>query len=106
MRVTIPENVKHQMQEDIKRDVAPPKQKNWAAVDGACRLNGFTKSGLAMYFRFRSDFFPEGNDNTGVSPTSTPSTLDRSLTLAARCFPPQQMLIQIAVAFQVHYVWH
>lgn len=103
VRVTyIPENVKHQMQEDIKRDVlAQAKTENWAAVDGAADWTDSLKWFGDVRFRFRSDFFPEGNDNTGAFPNFNAINTGSPFDISGTLFSPQYNVDQNRSRFQV-----
>jgi len=103
VRVTyIPENVKHQMQEDIKRDVlAQAASENWVATGNAADWTDDMKWFGDVRLRFRSDFFPEGNDNTGAFPNFNAINTGAPFDISGTLFSPQHNVDQNRNRFQL-----
>ena len=104
VRVTyIPENVKQQMREDIKRDVlSQAKTEKWAAPAGTADWAERIKWFGDVRMRFRTDFQDgRGNDNTGAFPNFNAINTGSPFDVAGTQFSPQYNVDKDRSRFQL-----
>ncbi|AHF93381.1 hypothetical protein OPIT5_27395 [Opitutaceae bacterium TAV5] len=99
LRVTyVPEVVKRQLREDIKQEVMKQaREENWAAPRSFPEWTSRLRLSGDFRFRYEGDYFPSGNDTTGVFPNfnaiNNGSPYDVSLANSEE-FAPQQNVDQ------------
>jgi len=86
----VPEVVKKQMREEIKKDVlAQAKEEKWAAPNAVPEWVSRLRFYGDFRGRFEGDFFPEGNDNTGAFPNFNAINTGSPFDVTGNSFPPQ-----------------
>lgn len=103
MRVTyIPEVVKAQIRDEIKREImAKAKNENWAVPNAVPEWVSRIKLFGDIRTRYEGIFFPEGNDNTGGFPNFNAINTGSPFDIAGTVFPPTLNVDQDRKRFRI-----